>query len=75
MQFLNSNVIAISLTAMMFASSDTQSEGASMVQIRTDIRPVETEEGEWAELEESALSSEELDAVAEYLRATGQASA
>lgn len=33
------------------------------------------EEAEWAELEARALSAERLDAVAEFLRSTGQASA
>ena len=37
--------------------------------------PLEEEEAEWAELEARALPGERLDAVAEFLRAAGQASA
>jgi hypothetical protein len=62
---------------LAFASSGTQIEKSFMLQ---SISPAPasaqaSEAAAWEELDRNAMTSERLDAVAEYLRSTGQASA
>jgi hypothetical protein len=79
MQYLNSNTLW-SLTVgipLAFASSQGPIERPNMAQIidANNTPPQSSDDAEWEELDRSAMSADRIDAINEYLRSTGQASA
>jgi hypothetical protein len=69
---------AVVVTAVVFTSGDRIAQATSQKPTHGKIIASDfclTEEQEWARLDREAISGERLDAIAEYLRATGQASA
>jgi hypothetical protein len=62
---------------LAFASIGTQIARPHVIRSTSDrgALPHDSQAAEWEELDRNAMTSDRIDAVAEYLRSTGQASA